>query len=641
MRRWYFFSAAIFTDLAMTSETKDYLLFLKCSNYRTCLQAETSGDLKHRRKVGFTKRVDHSVNITIDAIKKVRLQEEENPESHSSAGSDKGKGRAVTIADEEDEVEYVDAHEEDDIDDDEDGRFYGGGLTDEQKTILDVFDRAEQGGDEDVVLTPQGIKKQLQKFERVIAKNTELRGKYPEDPHKFIDSEADLDAAIHQLKIFAQSPAISYPQLIKTGATEQLIGLLSHENTDISLDVVEVIEELTDEDILDETEDSEEGMSNLQAFVTALLELQVLELLVSNMKRLNEENESDVEGVFHTLGVFENMISLRPELAETLVTTTDTLPWLLKRITKVEYNQNKQYSSEILAILLQDSTKNRSAVLKEKDGLDCILQALSHYMKKDPKDAEELEFLENTYNVLCTLLAESDAKVQFKEAEGVDLMILIAQEKLISRSRAIKTLDHAMSGPAGSLNSEAFVEAQGLATLFGAFMNKIPQKKSAFGAVSVQEQEEHLFGILVSLFSNLGSETPGRIRLLTKFVENNYEKVDRLFEIRENAQNRVTNRIEQDKEIDIDEDEAYLGRLEAGLFTLQLTDYVLAWLVMEDDGIKDHAEILLRRRGQSFKDVVSVLNEYADNMGDRPPNPDGSPTQREIVGHLMEYVESL
>lgn len=104
--------------------------------------------MKHRRKVGFTKRVDHSVNITVDAIKKVRLQEEENPESHSSAGSDKGKGRAVTIADEEDEVEYVDAHEEDDIDDDEDGRFYGGGLTDEQKTILDVFDRAEQGGNE-------------------------------------------------------------------------------------------------------------------------------------------------------------------------------------------------------------------------------------------------------------------------------------------------------------------------------------------------------------------------------------------------------------------------------------------------------------------------------------------------------------
>ena len=97
--------------------------------------------------MGFIERVDHSVNIIIDAIKKVRLQEEEDPDSHSSAGSDKGKGRAVTIADEEDEVEYLDAHE-DDIDDDEDGRFYGGGLTDEQKTILDVFDRAEQGGDE-------------------------------------------------------------------------------------------------------------------------------------------------------------------------------------------------------------------------------------------------------------------------------------------------------------------------------------------------------------------------------------------------------------------------------------------------------------------------------------------------------------
>lgn len=262
-------------------------------------------------------------------------------------------------------------------------------------------------------------------------------------------------------------------------------------------------------------------------------------------------------------------------------------------------------------------------------------------MKKDPKDGEELEFMENTFNALCTVLAEPLAKVQFKDAEGVDLMILIAQEKLISRSRAIKTLDHAMSGPEGSLNSEAFIEANGLTVIFGAFMNKVPQKKNALGAVSTQEQEEHILGILVSLFSNLGSDTPGRIRLLTKFVENDYEKVDRLLEIRENATNRVNMRIEQDGQLDIEEDEAYLGRLEDGLFTLQLTDYVLAWLVMEDDGIKDHTDVLLKRRGVSFKDITSILHEYADNMGDQPQNADGSPTQREIVEHLIEYVRSL
>ena len=49
----------------------------------------------------------------------------------------------------------------------------------------------------------------------------------------------------------------------------------------------------------------------------------------------------------------------------------------------------------------------------------------------------------------------------------------------------------------------------------------------------------HMLGILSSLFSNLASESPARMRLLTKFVERTYEKVDRLLEIREGAEARL------------------------------------------------------------------------------------------------------
>jgi len=34
-----------------------------------------------------------------------------------------------------------------------------------------------------------------------------------------------------------------------------------------------------------------------------------------------------------------------------------------------------------------------------------------------------------------------------------------------------------------------------------------------------------------------------------------------------------------------DEDLFYLRRLDGGLFTLQTVDYILAWIVMEDDGV--------------------------------------------------------
>jgi beta-catenin-like protein 1 len=57
-----------------------------------------------------------------------------------------------------------------------------------------------------------------------------------------------LDASIKSLFPLAQVPRLSYPELIGTGALQQLIGLLTHENIDIVIDVVELIYEFTDED---------------------------------------------------------------------------------------------------------------------------------------------------------------------------------------------------------------------------------------------------------------------------------------------------------------------------------------------------------------------------------------------------------
>jgi len=56
-----------------------------------------------------------------------------------------------------------------------------------------------------------------------------------------------------------QNPSLFYPELVKSGAVSLLCNLLSHENTDIAVDVIEVIRELTDEDVGAEEEDLEEG----------------------------------------------------------------------------------------------------------------------------------------------------------------------------------------------------------------------------------------------------------------------------------------------------------------------------------------------------------------------------------------------
>ena len=78
------------------------------------------------------------------------------------------------------------------------------------------------------------------------------------------------------------------------------------------------------------------------------------------------------------------------------------------------------------------------------------------------------------------------------------------------------------------------------------------KKEKAKASAIASEDTTHILGIITSLFTNLASESPARIRLLAKFVEGTYEKVDRLLEIREHAEGRlkvVDHEIEQERKV--------------------------------------------------------------------------------------------
>lgn len=61
-------------------------------------------------------------------------------------------------------------------------------------------------------------------------------------------SEADLDSDIKALSILSEHP-ILYEEFARIGCVSSLVSLLSHENTDIAIDAIEIINELTDEDV--------------------------------------------------------------------------------------------------------------------------------------------------------------------------------------------------------------------------------------------------------------------------------------------------------------------------------------------------------------------------------------------------------
>lgn len=458
-------------------------------------------------------------------------------------------------------------------------------------------------GQESAEIAPEKIdsswlRKTALNFEKKITKNAELRAKFENEPHKFMGSEADLDTDVKALSILAEHPEL-YGEFAKLGCVASLVSLLAHENTDIAIDAVEIISELTDEDVEAEQEQWTE-------IVDAMIEADLLDLLVSNFGRFNETNESDRSGVYHALSVLENLAS-QNTLAEKIGKDTTVLKWLLDRIPKREspVSQNKQYSAEVLAILLQSSTANRRK-LCELDGVDLLLQILAAYRKRDPiKGSEEEEFVENVFDSLTCVVDEPEGKQKFVEAEGVELCLIMIKEGKMSKSRALRLLDHALGGQSGAEVCEKLVEAAGLKVIFTMFMKKQDGQTT-----------EHLLGIFSSLLRLLPANSSGRIRTLAKFVEKDYEKLGKLLLLRRDYAARLAIvdqqiRAEQAKlsgeEKEDMADEWDSRRLDAGLFCLQTVDVILAWLVAEDDGASKKIQTLLADRDETLAVIKATI----------------------------------
>ncbi|KAL8808196.1 MAG: hypothetical protein Q9182_000260 [Xanthomendoza sp. 2 TL-2023] len=434
-------------------------------------------------------------------------------------------------------------------------------------------------------------------------------------------SEADLDADVKGLSILTDHPNL-YGEFAKLGCVASLVSLLAHENTDIAIGAIEIINELTDEDV-----EAEQEQWNL--LVDAMLEVDLLSLLYDNVSRLDEANESDRAGLYHILGVIENLSS-RTAVAESLGKDTLFVPWLLKRIQHKEplVSQNKQYSAEILAILLQSSAANRSRFV-ETDGIDILLQLLSPYRKRDPaKGTEEEEYVENLFDSVTCCLDDSNGKTKFLEAEGIELCLIMLREGKMSKPRALRLLDHALGGPEGGTCCQTLVEAAGLKAVFSIFMKKVSithrpwtEPASLILAKHDNQTTEHLLGILSSLLRSLPANSAGRIRLLAKFVEKDYEKIARTMKIRRDYASKVAavdQDIQQEKsrlsaaEREDRADEWLSRRMDAGLYSLQTADVVIAWLVAEDEGAKARVKGLLGERDESLAVVRATLQGRID-----------------------------
>uniref|UniRef100_A0A2K6SHC4 Catenin beta like 1 n=1 Tax=Saimiri boliviensis boliviensis TaxID=39432 RepID=A0A2K6SHC4_SAIBB len=492
---------------------------------------------------------------------------------------------------------------------------------DDKKRLLQIIDRdGEEEEEEEEPLDESSVKKMILTFEKRSYKNQELRIKFPDNPEKFMESELDLNDIIQEMHVVATMPDL-YHLLVELNAVQSLLGLLGHDNTDIlsDLSVVDLLQELTDIDTLHE---SEEGA---EVLIDALVDGQVVALLVQNLERLDESVKEEADGVHNTLAIVENMAEFRPEMC-TEGAQQGLLQWLLKRLK--------------VSLAVGNCSSHLSLLWFGKLLVPCV------FKRHNPSTAEEQEMMENLFDSLCSCLMLSSNRERFLKGEGLQLMNLMLREKKISRSSALKVLDHAMIGPEGTDNCHKFVDILGLRTIFPLFM-KSPRKIKKVGTTE-KEHEEHVCSILASLLRNLRGQQ--RTRLLNKFTENDSEKVDRLMELHFKylgAMQVADKKIEGEKHdlvrrgeiIDSDiEEEFYLRRLDAGLFVLQHICYIMAEICNANvPQIRQRVHQILNMRGSSIKIVRHIIKEYAENIGDGRSPEFRENEQKRILGLLENF----
>ena len=489
----------------------------------------------------------------------------------------------------------------------------------QMRLLEEVESRVQNDGNG--LMDEHKVKQLILSFEKKACRNQEMRIKFSEKPEKFMDSELDLNDAILEMKSLSTMPT-HYHYIVELMAVKSLLNLLSHPNSDIACSVIELLQELTDNEDALEDEDNEKDGTNM--LIVTLISSKVCALLVQNMERLDELVPQEATGIFSSLSLFENILETKPEASVTFA-NEGLLTWLLKRLrSKIPFNANRLYVSEILSILLQNDEMYIKQKLGDNDGIDVILQQLAAYKRHDPGSVEEVECMENLFNCLCAALLHVPNLDKFLKGEGVQLMCLMLREKHISRNSALKVLNHSLSGVNGTLNCHKFMDVLGHRALFPLFMR--PPKKNKKCGITRKDHEEHIVSIIAALLQNLKGSNKKRV--LDKFLEKNLVKCERLVELHfqylKKVKHEEANLKRQQAQlmelVENDEEELeemfYLRKLEAGLFTLQHIDYIILDLSATDSLLKKTLHRLINLKGGSAEPVRAVLREFASRYDD-------------------------
>lgn len=186
-------------------------------------------------------------------------------------------------------------------------------------------------------------------------------------------SEVDLHAHIEQLSILATVPKF-YPKLVEMDFITSLFSLVEHENLDISIAVLSLLNDLI------EVEDGgvarkEDELAYYSQFLSKLAnpEQQAFEVIISNLVTRFEEIVSKIgvtedekqlatTGIFQTLRVVENLVEFNSLFVGLLHQRTEIITFFLRKIQQapgkkdtedVAFDQAVLFAAELLSIFFR------------------------------------------------------------------------------------------------------------------------------------------------------------------------------------------------------------------------------------------------------------------------------------------------
>ena len=147
------------------------------------------------------------------------------------------------------------------------------------------------------------------------------------------------------------------------------------------------------------------------------------------LMKLEQSRDEERETGFKILGIFENLFEIKPDAIRVAGPQTGLAVWLLDQITPeggveqaVEnFNDNVLYCSEVLSIVLQQPENQDSLFSSRK--IPRAIEYLRTLLDRDKFPADFKETVLNLLNCIALTLMNLQAREEFADSEGIDIMI--------------------------------------------------------------------------------------------------------------------------------------------------------------------------------------------------------------------------